>query len=281
MSQSRPAPRRNRRISSLAALTAAAALTTGLLIAGYAATRQQPPAAAPAPAPSPVPSAAPSPVDGSGAGTADAVSVQYSFDVASRGPVLDTAALHPLQPATANGGTIRYAPRGTGSALRFPARCTGTPKACPRAILQGAPDPTLNPGTRPLRYGAAVLMTPADAADGANVLQKGYSVGGHTQFKLQVDHLAAKPSCVIASARAIYRAEGPTTVADGTWHTLACARTGATLALYVDDVVVATRTIPATLAIANPEPLRIGGKGTAANNDQFAGMIDDVFVSIR
>jgi hypothetical protein len=30
----------------------------------------------------------------------------------------------------------------------------------------------------------------------------------------------------------------------------------------------------------NTDPLCIGGKGTSANNDQFAGVIDDVYVSI-
>jgi hypothetical protein len=30
----------------------------------------------------------------------------------------------------------------------------------------------------------------------------------------------------------------------------------------------------------NDDPLRIGGKGTSANNDQFHGALDDIFVSI-
>ena len=34
------------------------------------------------------------------------------------------------------------------------------------------------------------------------------------------------------------------------------------------------------IAIANAEPLRIGGKGTANGNDQFAGEVDNVFVTI-
>ena len=52
-----------------------------------------------------------------------------------------------------------------------------------------------------MQYGASILMTHADLSDGANVMQKGYSVGGVSQFKLQVDHRQGHPSCVIASQR--------------------------------------------------------------------------------
>jgi hypothetical protein len=38
--------------------------------------------------------------------------------------------------------------------------------------------------------------------------------------------------------------------------------------------------VPPELSIANPEPLRVGGKGPAKGNDQYAGEIDNVFVTI-
>jgi hypothetical protein len=38
--------------------------------------------------------------------------------------------------------------------------------------------------------------------------------------------------------------------------------------------------VPPRLSIANAEPLRVGGKGAASGNDQFAGEIDNVFVII-
>ena len=152
---------------------------------------------------------------------------------------------------------------------------------CPRAILEGFRDDSLNPGTRPLQYGASVLMTHADLADGANVLQKGYSVGGVSQFKLQVDHRQGHPSCVIAGNHArIYRAEPRLDVADGMWHDLACTRTPDRLTLSVDGVERAGVAVPRTLSIASAEPLRVGGKGPNRGNDQFAGEIDNVYVSI-
>jgi hypothetical protein len=275
-----------RKINPLAAGIAATALIAGLLIAAHTAQQQamaREASSAPAPSPPVAPSTAPSsaPVQNRAAGVAPApVSVQYSFDGGARLPVLDGSAGHPLAVRTANGGSISYVARAGGWAVRFPPRCTTPAKTCPRAILQGIRDDSLNPGLRPLRYGASVLMTRTDTADGANVVQKGYSLGGITQYKLQVDHAAGTPSCVIASASTIYRAESHVTVADGSWHNLVCNRTAGTLTLHVDGVLRATRKVPAALSIANTEPLRVGGKGTTVNNDQFAGQIDNVFVTI-
>ncbi len=124
-------------------------------------------------------------------------------------------------------------------------------------------------------------MTRGDLADGANVVQKGYSVGGVSEFKLQVDHLLGHPSCVIAGYhRRIYLAEPVIDVADGRWHNLVCIRSRTSLTLTVDGVERASLPVPATLSIANAEPLRVGGKGPSKGNDQFAGEIDNVFVII-
>jgi len=38
--------------------------------------------------------------------------------------------------------------------------------------------------------------------------------------------------------------------------------------------------VPPTLSIANAEPLRVGGKGATSGNDQYAGQIDNVFLTI-
>jgi hypothetical protein len=152
---------------------------------------------------------------------------------------------------------------------------------CPRAILEGFRDDGLNPGTRTLQYGASVLMTHGDLSDGANVVQKGYSVGGVSQFKLQVDHRLGHPSCVITGRTGrIYRAEPWVDVADGRWHDLTCARANNRLTTIVDGVPRAWVRVPRRLSIANAEPLRVGGKGPAQGNDQYAGEIDNVFLTI-
>ncbi|BBH65506.1 hypothetical protein ACTI_21910 [Actinoplanes sp. OR16] len=211
------------------------------------------------------------------------VTVRYDFDEGVGHPIADLSGRYRLRPLGQNGGTLRLVPQGDGGlAVDYPDRCTlPRERDCPRAILEGVRDDDLNPGRRPLRYGASVLMTHADLADGANVLQKGYSVGGISQFKLQVDHRQGHPSCVIAGQRArIYRAEPFMDVADGLWHDLECRRTPNRLLMIVDGVLRAWVRIPPMLSIANAEPLRVGGKGAAPGNDQFAGAIDDVFVSI-
>jgi hypothetical protein len=208
--------------------------------------------------------------------------VRYDFDGGVGQPIADLDGGHELRPLGQNGGALRLVPQGAGLAVAYPDRCTlPRERDCPRAILEGLRDDSLNPGRRSMRYGASIRMTHADLADGANVLQKGYSVGGVSQYKLQVDHRQGHPSCVIAGPRAsIYRAEPWINVADGVWHDLECRRTLNRLIMVVDGVPRAWVPIPPQLSIANAEPLRIGGKGPAPGNDQFAGAIDDVFITI-
>jgi hypothetical protein len=209
------------------------------------------------------------------------ISVRYSFDGGVDKPITDSGGAHPLRPLGQNGGTLSLVPQGLGLAVEYPDRCTmPRERDCPRAILEGHRDDALNPGTRPMRYGASVLMTQSDLADGANVVQKGYSVGGVSQFKLQVDHREGHPSCVIAGRKRIFRAEPIMDVADGTWHDLMCSRSANKLTIIVDGVERASVRVPRTLSIANAEPLRVGGKGANRGNDQYAGQIDNVFLTI-
>ncbi|WP_430779671.1 LamG-like jellyroll fold domain-containing protein [Actinoplanes sp. G11-F43] len=208
--------------------------------------------------------------------------VHYDFDGGVGRPIAAVDGGHELRPLGQNGGALRLVPQGTGLAVAYPERCT-LPKErdCPRAILEGLRDDSLNPGNRPMRYGASIRMTHDDLADGANVLQKGYSVGGVSQYKLQVDHRQGHPSCVITGQKArIYRAEPWIDVADGNWHRLECRRAANRLTTYVDGIPRAFVPLPPNLSIANAEPLRIGGKGPAPGNDQYAGAVDDVFVTI-
>ncbi|MDQ7910280.1 LamG-like jellyroll fold domain-containing protein [Phytohabitans sp. ZYX-F-186] len=203
-----------------------------------------------------------------------ALSLRYTFDGWWHGSVTDVTGRYPLQAR----GDLEYVRRGEGWAARFPPRCTEGD--CPRVILEGTPAPELNPGTRGVRFGASVLMTAADTGDGANVVQKGFSTGGVTQLKLQVDGRAGQPSCVVASKTTIYRAVARVNVADGRWHALACFRSGRWLAIEVDGTQRAAVTMPPSVSIVNSEPLRIGGKSVSVDNDQYAGQLDDVFLTI-
>ena len=110
--------------------------------------------------------------------------------------------------------------------------------------------------------------------------RKGFSVGD-SQFKLQVDGVAGRPSCVIVGigAPTIYVAVATLAVADGQWHKVECSRGNALLIVAVDGVTPGHTAIPSSLSIMNTDPLCIGGTGTSVNNDQFVGVIDDVFVA--
>jgi hypothetical protein len=305
MSDFRPPARGVRRLlSPIGAVSAAAVLGAGLLVAVYVTSNGDNPASPAGELPRTValPSApvtavplagvltgSPAPTEtkphGAGAaaiGMATApIEVRYTFDGGLGRSITDADGQFPLRPISQNDGTLAFTPRDAGMALQFPPRCTLDESLCPRAILEGVRVDALNPGTRPLQYGASVLMTHDDLADGANVMQKGYSVGGATQFKLQVDHLEGHPSCVVASKKKIFKVEPKIDVADGVWHALSCTRSGNRLSMTVDGVESGSVFVPPTLSIANAEPLRVGGKGANAGNDQYAGQIDDVHLVIR
>jgi concanavalin A-like lectin/glucanase superfamily protein len=280
-----------RRIGHLSAMMAAFVLGSTLLATATLGNVRLQPGPEPAYAVDPQPSPGVLPTSGAfstpvlpgriGVATAP-ISLRYTFDGGVDQSITDGSGGHQLRALGQNGGTLSLVPKGSGLAVAYPQRCTlARERDCPRAILEGMPDDALNPGTRRVQYGASILMTHADLADGANIVQKGYSVGGVSQFKLQVDHRQGHPSCVITGNQAhIYRAEPRLDVADGHWHDLACLRTSNRLTILVDGVERAWVPLPRGLRIANAEPLRVGGKGPNKSNDQFAGEIDDVFLTI-
>jgi hypothetical protein len=215
------------------------------------------------------------------------VVARYTFDTAASGTdgatiADDSGHGHTLTSSAGHGGKVRLAALAgklaAGLAADFPGRCVG--KVCPHAVLQTPDSPELNPGTGPIRYGATVRLTRKETGSGQNIVQKGYSASG-TQYKLQIDGAAGRPSCVFADAavRAIHVAMSDVSVSDGVWHRLECRRAGTTLTLLVDDVVHGTTTLPATLSVINTVPLSIGGKGNGKDNDQFHGSLDDVWVA--
>ncbi|WP_030441004.1 LamG-like jellyroll fold domain-containing protein [Actinoplanes subtropicus] len=205
-------------------------------------------------------------------------SVHYTFD----GPTLlaDVSGHgHDLTPVSRHGGSYLTVPHDGGSALVFPPPCHLEP--CPKIALRAVPADDLNPGSRPIRFGASVRLDPDETTKGENVLQKGYSASG-SQWKLQIDGAEGKPSCVFVDdrRRAIHLALSSVSVADGKWHALECRRAGSQVTVLVDGVRRGGMTIPADLSVDNRIPLSVGGKGSFSNNDQFQGALDDVWVTI-
>ena len=186
---------------------------------------------------------------------------------------------HTLRIISGHGGTVRQVVHGQGTALAFPPRCTK--KVCPHVALQTPSSADLNPGTRNIAFGADVLLAPGQTSTGQNVVQKGYSTTS-SQWKLQIDGAAGRPSCVLVDDRrpTIRMVTSTVTVADGRWHQVQCRRQGTMLAVYVDGVLRGRTAVPARLSVTNNRPMSIGGKGAYADNDQFNGALDNVWVQV-
>jgi Concanavalin A-like lectin/glucanases superfamily len=191
--------------------------------------------------------------------------VRYGFDADDPG--------HGPPLRVVGAGQLSRVPHGAGYAIGFPAGGTSV-------ILEAASSPALNPGRMAFSYGASVLLPADRTSPGENVVQKGYATSAGGEWKLQVDGYPGQPSCVLvgAGARTRYVAWAGQSVADGQWHRLTCRRSGTRLSIEVDGTVAAETPIPADLAVDNGLPLRIGGKGAGADDDQFHGDVDDVFV---
>lgn len=182
-----------------------------------------------------------------------------------------------------NGGAPQpVAGEGPGTAAKFPGRCEVA--GCPRTLVEVPDDAQLNPGLRPFRYGASIRLQPYQTSVGANVVQKGRYGDPDGQWKLQVDGLSGRPSCVISGPRdgSYQRAivKSPRSIADGDWHGVACARSADAVELTVDGIVVGRQAF-AAVQLSSGAPVTIGSKTVnRLDNDQFHGALDDIYLSV-
>ncbi|WP_250028976.1 LamG-like jellyroll fold domain-containing protein [Paractinoplanes maris] len=204
---------------------------------------------------------------------------RYGFN-GRAAPIADLSGRgHTLRVISGHGGVVRHVVHGQGSALLFPPRCQT--RVCPHVALQTPSTPDLNPGRRDISFGADVYLSPTQTSKGQNVIQKGYSTTS-SQWKLQIDGAAGRPSCVLVGdrLRRILMATSSVTVADGRWHRIRCSRSGPVLAVFVDNQLRGRTLLPAGLSVTNNRPMSIGGKGAFADNDQFNGALDNVWVQV-
>jgi len=203
---------------------------------------------------------------------------RYSFD----GGTADTSGRGvALRIRTADGGRVNFNGTTADKYAAFPAPCVAKAKTCPRALLEGADDPDLDPGTRMFRWGATVRLTGAQVAGSSNVVQKGV-VDTESLWKLQIGANQGKAHCVLVGrgSTRIYLVRSTVGVADNTWHTIMCQRSGTRLTVYVDGRDRGYLTIPAALSIANDLPLRIGGPNFTTTSDMYHGLLDDVYARL-
>jgi Concanavalin A-like lectin/glucanases superfamily len=209
--------------------------------------------------------------------------VRYTFDDGAKNLNAGRGGAPQLTTISANNGTLRTTQHDGGDAVGFPATCIEPGTAmCPRVIIETTGNVSeLNPGAQRIRFGADIRIRRAQTSDGENVVQKGFATGG-SEYKLQVDGDAGKPSCAVvgtASSR-IYLARSTQRVDDGTWHTIACDLHAGGLSVIVDGAVRGKVSVPTSITISNGDALRIGGKGKSPNNDQFDGELDNVWVTV-
>lgn len=206
---------------------------------------------------------------------------RYTFDAGATatGSVAENSGHgSPLTVRTADRGAIRFAAARVGRFAVFPARCATGATVCPRVLLEAPNDAGLNPGTRPFRWGASVLLTSGQIAGSSNIMQKGVT-SADSMWKLQIGASHGRAQCVLVGrgSPTAYLVRSSVTVADGNWHRVFCQRSATTLTVNVDGVTRGTATIPATLSIANTLPLRIGGPNFNTTSDMYHGYLDDVY----
>jgi hypothetical protein len=168
---------------------------------------------------------------------------------------------------------------GEAHAVTFTSPCDDG-AACPKVVIEVPDAAAFRPGDGPLRWGARVLLAPSQTSKGSNIVQKGFSTGGGSQWKLQVDGTEGLPTCTVVGLGSdeIHVAKSARTVADSQWHDVTCVRGATSLEIIVDGVTEGSAPLPGGLEIAPEGPVRIGGKNVKPDNDQFFGGLAAVFV---
>lgn len=181
---------------------------------------------------------------------------------------------------SANGGAVeRVAGDGSDGAVQFPPACDPD-AACPRAMVELAATPLLDPRDRDFEFGATVWLAPEQTARGSNIVQSGRFGTDGGQWKLQVDNAEGHPSCVVrgdAAAEPVV-ARSRVSISDSSWHRVVCRRDADGVTIEVDGTTV--QEAGATGLVSNDSPIRIGAPGVNDGDDQFHGRVDDVYLAI-
>lgn len=181
---------------------------------------------------------------------------------------------------TANGAEVASVEgqEGRGRALALPPRCDAA-TGCPRVMVEVAADPSLDPEDADFSFGASVRLAADQTAVGSNLVQKGRfgTTGG--QWKLQVDGDEGQPTCVVRSGQDVVTVRASVPIADDRWHLVVCRRDSDEVSIEVDGSVVGSQSA-ATGSVSSAWPIRVGSPGVGDGDDQFHGVIDDVFLEI-
>ncbi len=170
----------------------------------------------------------------------------------------------------ADGGRLKKVRGRPGKAARFPR--SGF------ALIEAPDRKAWDPRRRDFSYGSKVKIRRNAVGRHTNVVQKGYYRQPGGQWKLQIDR--GRPSCVVNGDEGRLLVRAGSSVANGRWHRLVCARTGDQLTLRIDGEVVASATGD-TGKVSNGSVVRVGAKKLGPGRvDQFRGRLDMTFLSI-
>lgn len=223
---------------------------------------------------------------GPGSAAADTAVLRIGFDagetLAAGTRVVDTSGVgNHGTVRTRSGGALRLAQRtSTSRAAAFPATCTRT--LCPKAVVEVPDSAALDPGLQPFSFGVSVRLQATQTSRGSNLVQKGLWGDPAGQWKLQVDGYHGRPSCVVSGAvDGTYRrvtVVSSRSVADASWHRVACRRTASAVEVLIDGVVTGRAAMRPVL-LSSRAAVLVGGKNyNREDNDQYFGSLDDVFV---
>jgi hypothetical protein len=160
---------------------------------------------------------------------------------------------------------------------------TGYTFAQPGGLIRVPHDASLNPGSSPMTVTARLRVAADLPAGDYNVLQKGTATASGGAYKLEIDATRSGstrfgfPDCAFNGAAGKNRVYGPSSIADGTWHMVACVLTASQAYVTVDG-----RPGPAEArqvsTIGNTVDLTIGAKPDGSHG--YVGDADEVSISI-
>jgi hypothetical protein len=156
---------------------------------------------------------------------------------------------------------------------RFPRLTPNTPPAHPEHLVSIPDGPSVDPGADD--YSIEIRYRTTNKF--GNLIQKGQAATVGGQIKIQLPK--GRPSCYYKGSSGRVGIGGPSSLADGAWHTLVCTRTSTAVDLYVDGVHVGHKN-GASGTIDNSFPMTIGGKPQCdqikVTCDYFGGDVDYV-----
>jgi Concanavalin A-like lectin/glucanases superfamily len=137
--------------------------------------------------------------------------------------------------------------------------------------------PALSPGAAPMSFSMSILVTtppPKGSTKDYDLLRKGVASTSGGMYKLEVRHSGLLACRYAGSAGDVLVLSGRA-VADGSWHSVTCARSGTGVSVTVDGTTWTKA--GATGTISNSSRLVIGAK---PGSDYTKGTIDEVSVSV-